>query len=86
MENSKFAGNTIQLSIPMRLESLNSNDRIGVMLGSGEVVQGLFGSYTDSKLELTLVGTDNKTTIKVDEIIKLDIPQLAKSAMNVGCP
>ncbi|VVP29851.1 hypothetical protein [Pseudomonas fluorescens] len=80
MENSKFAGNNIQLPIPRRLESLNSNDRIDVTLGSGEVVQGLFGSYTDSKLELTLVGTDNKTTIKVDEIIKLDIPELVSKA------
>jgi hypothetical protein len=76
MENSKFGGGySIQLSIPARLELLNSNDRIDVTLTTGKVVSGLFSSCSDGKLELTVVGTDEKTMINVDDIKALVVPQ-----------
>jgi hypothetical protein len=71
LENSKFGGSNIQLSIPKRLELLNSNERVDVTLASGEVVQGLFDSCVGGVLALTLVGTDDKKMIEVGGIEKL---------------
>lgn len=82
MENSKFGGgSSIQLPITARLESLNGNQRIDVTLTTGKVVSGLFNSCIDDKLELTLVGTDEKTMINVDDIEALVIPQSTARAV-----
>ncbi|MBK5398882.1 hypothetical protein JFU47_19505 [Pseudomonas sp. TH39(2020)] len=82
MENSKFGGgSSIQLPIAARLELLNSNERIDVTLTAGKVVSGLFSTCIDGKLELTLVGTDEKTMINVDDIEALVVPQSTARAV-----
>jgi hypothetical protein len=82
MENSKFGGgSSIQLPIATRLELLNSNERIDVTLRAGKVVSGLFSTCIDGKLELTLVGTDEKTMINVDDIEALVVPQSTARAV-----
>ena len=76
MENSKFGGGfSIRLSIPARLELVNSNDRVDVTLTTGNVVSGLFYSYIDGQLVMTVVGTDEKIIINVDDIKALVVPQ-----------
>lgn len=82
MENSKFGGNSsFQLPISARLELLNSGERIDVTLINDKVVSGIFRSYNDGELELMLIGTDDKTVINVDDIKKLDVPQLTPRAI-----
>jgi hypothetical protein len=82
MENSKFGGgSSIQLPIAARLELLNSNERIDVTLTAGKAVSGLFSTCIDGKLELTLVGTDEKTMINVDDIEALVVPQSTARAV-----
>jgi len=80
MENSKFGGANISLSIPMRLGALNIGARIDVTLANGERVQGLVDSFINGDLVLTLVGANDKKMIKVDEITELVIPQLGPKA------
>lgn len=76
MENSKFGGGSnIQFSIPTRLELLKSNDRIDVVQKTDEMVSGLFCSYIDGQLVMTVVGTDEKIIINVDDIKALGVPQ-----------
>ncbi|OOL39635.1 MULTISPECIES: hypothetical protein [Pseudomonas] len=80
MENSKFGGSNTQLSIPARLSLLNGGERIDVTLKDGTTLSGVFVSYEDNKLKLTLVGTGHDKEILGGTIKDLRVPQITAKA------
>lgn len=69
MRNDKFGGNnSVQLSISQRLGLLSPDQRIDVELKSGEVISGLIISSSEEVLRMTIIGTDDEQTIKIDNI------------------